>query len=203
MRILSLLVVTLLTTSCVVPPSCIDRTFGFSTPNEPLARLTVYSEPIEGPLKRRYSTGVGMWERFERGTAITIDARGSMAVSSLKMWPESCPRISQEDLVELSQTWHPVLEQMVRPRTLFRVMGENQYTWNEDWRPDGPLLELSFGSTSGKTLGLMWDGRSSLPRDLDTAVMETLEVMCSTSRRAKRYLLRDLPRQVASRLECQ
>jgi len=78
----------------------------------------------------------------------------------------------------------------------------NPYLGNEDWRPDGSLLELSFGSASGKTLALLWDGQSSLPNDLDTAIMGTLEMVCSNSRLAKRYLFRDLPRQVTSRLEC-
>jgi hypothetical protein len=202
-RTLSVLVVALFGTSCVVPPSCIDRVFGFSKPNvEHLVTLTTFSEPIEEPPKRRYSTGIGMWERFERGASITIDARGSMAVSASNMWPERCPKMSQEDLVEVSRYWRPVIEQMVKPRTHFRVMA-NPDIGNDDWRPDGPLLSLSFGSASGKNLGLLWDGRSSLPEDLDTAVIGTLEMVCSNSRLAKRYLLRDLPRQVASRLECQ
>jgi len=201
MRILSLLVVALFGTSCV-PPSCMVRAYGPSTPNdEHFARVTVFAEPIEGPLKRRYSTGIGMWERFERGASIHIDAGGSMAVSTLNMWPERCPRIPRDDLAEVSRSWQTVLQQTDLPRTGIEVMA-NPYMGDEDWRPDGPLLSLSFGPASGKNFGLLWDGRSSLPRDLDTAVMGTLEMVCSNSRLAKRYLFRDLPRQVTSRLEC-
>lgn len=205
MRILSLLVVALCGTSCVVPPSCFHRVFGFpnASPNaEHFATLTVFSEPIEGPIKRRYSAGIGMWERFERRSSMSIDARGSMAVSGKNMWPERCPKIPQDDLAEVSQYWQPLLEQMVRPHTGLQVMA-NPYTDNDDWRPDGPLLSLSFGSTSGKTLGLLWDCQSRLPQELDTAVMGTLEMMCSNSRLARKYLFRDLPRQVTGRLECQ
>lgn len=200
MRILSLLLAALLGTSCVVPPSCIGRTFGPVRPIEHFATLTVFSEPIEGPLKRRYSTGVGMWERFERRASMTIDARGKMVVAS-GSWPERCPRIPPEDLVEASRSWQPLLDRMPMPHIGLQVMA-NPYTYEDDWRPDGPLVSLSFGSTSGKTVGLLWDARSRLPEELDTAVMGTLEMVCSNSRRAKRYLLRDLPRQVTSRLEC-
>jgi len=203
-RILSLLVVALCGTSCVLPPSCIHRVFGLpnASPNaEHFATLTVFAEPIEGPLKRRYSTGIGMWERFERGASITIDAGGSMAVSTLNMWPERCPRVPREDLVEVSGYWQSILQQMVMPHTDVVVMA-NPYRGDDDWRPDGPLLSLSFGSASGKSLGLLWDGQVSLPGDLDTAVLGTLELVCSNSRLAKRYLFRDLPRQVTSRLEC-
>jgi hypothetical protein len=123
-----------------------------------------------------------------------------MAVSS-GSWPERCPRIPPEDLVEVSRSWQLLLDRMATSHTGLQVMA-NPYTFEDDWRPDGPLVSLSFGSTSGKTLGLLWDGRTSLPGELDTAVMGTLEMVCSNSRRAKRYLLRDLPRQVTSRLEC-
>ena len=203
MKNLLLLVVALFATSCVVPPSCMDRAFGSPTPNSGhFTTLTVYAEPIEEPPKRSGPTEIGMRERFERGASITVDEGGRMAVSSLNMWPESCPRISQEDLAEVSRSWHSVLEQRVRPHTDIRVM-ENPDTGNDGWRPDGPLLSLTFGPASGKSLGLLWDGQSSLPGDLDTAVMGTLEMVCSNSRPARRYLLRDLPRQVSSRLQCQ
>lgn len=204
MRILSLLVVALCGTSCVLPPSCVHRVFGFpnSSPNaEHFATLTVYGGPIEGPIERRYSTSIRMSERFEHGAFITINAKGRMAVSSLDLWPEKCPRIPQEDLVEVSRYWQPILERMVTSHKTLQVMA-NPYTFNDDWRPEGSLLELSFGSTAGKSLGLLWDFQSSLPKELDTAVMRTLEMVCSNSRLAKRYLLRDLPRQVTSRLNC-
>lgn len=61
---------------------------------------------------------------------------------------------------------------------------------------------LSYGPPSTKTLELLWNGRSSLPEDLDSAVIKTLETVCSNSRLAKKYLLRDLPQQVAVRLTC-
>jgi len=201
-RILSLLLVAFLGTSCV-PPGCIDRAFG--SRHEHFVSITLFSEPIEEP-KRRYSTGIGMWERFERGSSITIDARGSMAVSTLSMWPRSCPRIPREDLSEVSRYWQPLLEQMATPHTRLQVMANpylgNEDLGNEDWRPDGSLLELTFGSAPGKTLALLWDGQSSLPGELNTAVIGTLEMVCSNSRLAKGYLFRDLPRQVTSRLEC-
>lgn len=79
----------------------------------------------------------------------------------------------------------------------------NPYTGEDDWLPDGPLLSLSFGSPSGRSFGLLWDGQVKLSRDLDTAVMGTLEMICSNSRLAKRYLFRDLPEQVTKRLDCQ
>lgn len=204
MRILSLLVVVLFGTSCV-PPSCFDRAY---VPAKTIrarghfASLTLFSQPIEGPIEGRYSAGIGMWERFERGAAVSIDGRGSMAVSGLNRWPQSCPRISREDLGEVARTWQAVFEQMTRPHTNLQFMS-NPYTGAFDWRPDGPLLELSVGAASDKSLGILWDGRSSLPEDLDVAVMATLEMVCSNSRLAKTYLLRDLPRQVTSRLECE
>lgn len=204
MRFLSLLVVALCGTSCVLPPSCVHRVFGLPSASpkaEHFATLTVYAEPVEGPVERRGSTRIPMSERFERGAFITIDATGRMAVSSLDLWPERCPRVPPEDLVEVSQSWQPVLERTVTPHTTLQVMA-NPYPYNDDWRPDGPLVALSFRSTAGKSLGLLWDGRSSLSKDLDTAVMGTFEMVCSTSRLAKRYLLRDLPRQVTSRLDC-
>lgn len=201
MRRLVVLVVALCGTSCVVPPSCIHRVFGLPTNVKHFATLTVYSEPIEEPLERKESTGIGMSERFEQGASITIDSRGRMAVSTLDLWPRSCPRIDQEELVEVSGAWQPIFERLVTPHIDLQVMA-NPYTWNDDWRADGPLLLLTFGSTSGKSLGLLWDGQLGLPKELDTAVIGTLEMACSNSRLAKRYLLRDLPPQVASRLEC-
>jgi hypothetical protein len=77
----------------------------------------------------------------------------------------------------------------------------NPYT-GDDWRADGPVLWLSISSLSEKHLQLMWDGQLSLPKELDIAVIGTLEMVCSNSRLAKKYLLQGLPHQVASRLEC-
>lgn len=200
MRVLPLLVVALCGTSCVLPPSCIHRVFGF--PNAPpkaehFATLTVYSEPIEGPIARAHPAGIRISDQFERGALITIDGRGSMAVSTLDLWPRSCPKLSQEDLVAVSHHWQPVLNQMVTPHAELQVMAK-PYSGH----PEGPLLSLQFGPVSGKNLGVLWDGQSTLPQDLDIAVMATLEMVCANSRLARRYLLRDLPRQVASRLRC-
>ena len=123
-----------------------------------------------------------------------------MTVSALNFWPERCVAISQEDLAEVSRYWQPFLEKVVRSHTTVQVM-VNPYT-GDDWRAYGPLLSLSFGSTSEKNVGILWDGQLSLLKDLDTAVIATLEMVCSNSRLAKRYLLRDLFQPVASRLEC-
>jgi hypothetical protein len=200
-RILFLFFVALSGISCVVPPSCIDRTFGSPANDEHFATLTLFSEPVQEPVERRDSTNIAMWERFERGASIRIDATGSMAVSALDMWPERCPTIPREDLAAVSRLWEALLEQMALPHTDLRVMA-NPEIGNEDWHPSESLLSLSFGSASGKSLGLLWDGESTLPEQLDTAVMATLELVCSNSRLAKKYLHRDLSRQVVSRLEC-
>lgn len=131
---------------------------------------------------------------------MTIDGKGGMTVSALDSWPERCLKVSQEDLAEVSRYWRPFLEKTVRSRTTVQVMAD-PYT-GDDWRAYGPLLSLSFGSTSEKVIELLWDGHLSLPEELDTAVIGTLELVCSNSRLARKYLLRDLPQQVASRLEC-
>ncbi len=199
LRFLLLLVVTLGVISCG-SPTCIGHTYGLSVgPRVHFATVTVYSKPVEEPLERLYETGVGMWERFERSDSITIYAKGGMTVSD-GIWPERCPRISQEDLAEASQHWQTFLEHLPRDRASLQVM-VNPYT-GDDWRAVGPLLSLEFGPASGKSVGLLWDYQLSLPEEFDTAVIGTLELACSNSRLAKKYLLRGLPQQVASRLEC-
>jgi hypothetical protein len=143
-----------------------------------------------------------VYEWFERGAHMTVDESGSTAVSTNSAWPQRCPRVSREDLDDVSRYWRPILEQLDElPTTYLRFMADPDI-FNDGWRPDGPLLELSFGTPS-ESVGLLWDGKSSLPQSLDTAVMGTLEMFCSNSRLAEKYLLRDLPSQVASRLECQ
>lgn len=141
-----------------------------------------------------------MWERFERNERITIDGQGGMTVSGSDSWPDRCLRIPRQDLARLRRHWQPFVEQPVRPHTTLQVMAD-PYT-GDDWRASGPLLSFSFGSLSERSVGLLWDGQLSLPEDLDTAVIGTLEVACSNSRLAKEYLLRGLPREVADRLEC-
>jgi hypothetical protein len=200
-KILSFFFVALSGISCVVPPSCIDRAFGSPANDEHFATLTLFSEPVQEPVERRDSRNIAISERFERGASVRIDATGSMAVSALDMWPERCPTIPREDLTAVSRMWQPLLEQMALPHTDVRVIA-NPEVGNGNWHSGESLLSLSFGSTSGRSLGLLWDGESTLPEQLDTAVMATLEMVCSNSRLAKRYLLRDLSRQVVSRLEC-
>lgn len=201
MKALVPLVVSFLGTSCVVPPSCIPHTFGLPASRaESFATVLVYAQPVAAPPEGS-ATGVGMGQRFERGAAMRIAAGGGMAVSGLDMWPQRCPRISPQELARVSRSWQPVLGRMATPHTnLLRTADPR--TLAEGWHPDGPLLSLTFGSTAGRSLQLLWDGRSSLPEDLEAAVLETLELVCSHSRLAKGYLLRDLPRQVAGRLEC-
>lgn len=197
-RVGALLSVALCATSCL-PPTCAHRVFGppNSSPNAGhFATLTLYSGPVEGSLGRP-PPGDPLGERLERAAFITIDGRGSMAVSKSDLWPRSCPTISRQELAAVSRHWQPVLERIVTPHTDEQVMA-NATTG----RPDGPLLSLQFGPQSGKNLGVLWDGESLLSQELETAVMATLEMMCSNSRLAKRYLLHDLPRQLADRLEC-
>jgi hypothetical protein len=98
----------------------------------------------------------------------------------------------------VSQRWQPVLERIVTPQPDVQMVANAA-----KGRRDGPLLSLQFGPLSDKNLGVLWDGESPLPADVETAVMATLELMCSNSRVAKRRLLRDLPQQVAIRLKCQ
>lgn len=136
---------------------------------------------------------------FNRGAAIRLDADGALTVSAMDMWPESCLTISREELARVERSWQPFLDQVTRARTGIRALANPDL--GDDWRPDGPVLSLSFGSE--RRVELLWDGRSSLPPDLDTAVLVTLETLCSNSRRAKKYLFRDLPQQVARRLDCQ
>lgn len=200
MTFLILLVVTLGVISCG-SPTCIGHTYGLSVePRVHFATVTVYSEPLEEPLEGLDETGVGLWERFERSDKMTVYAKGGMAVSD-GTWPERCPRIPQEDLAEASQHWQHFLEHLPRDRASSLQVMVNPYT-GDDWRADGPLLSLQFGSASGKSFGLLWDYRLSLPKDLDTAVIATLELVCSNSRLAQKYLRQGLPQQVGNRLEC-
>jgi hypothetical protein len=142
-----------------------------------------------------------MWKLFERGAAIHVDGDGNMTVSSLDMWPESCPKMSREALARVDQGWQPFLDRVKEDG--FAIMALADPDLWDGWQPDGPVLELSFRSSSGQLVQLMWDYRSSLPADLEDAVLGTLEELCSNSRRAKKYLLRDLPQQVAVGRDCQ
>lgn len=206
LRTLPLLLVALFCISCI-PPTCIDSSFGASGPRyEHLLTLNTYSEPIEEPPSIPISAGIGMSDRFRYGAVTNIDARGHIRVSTLNHWPQRCPDLSQEELVRLSRNWQPIFDQTETPQSVLRFMA-NPDVEATDWRPDGPLLQLSVGSTkgtttSGKSIALFWDFHASLPESLEIAVMRTLNVVCSNSRLAKKYLLRDLPPPVASQLEC-
>ena len=184
-----------------VPPKCVPRTFGKPSPKKPLLAIALYSEPVEEPRAQPSPNGFAMWPLFERGAAIGLDADGAMTVSALNMWPESCLTISPEDLARVDRGWQPFLDQMSKARTGIRALANPHL--GDDWRPDGPILSISFDSPSERRVELLWDGRSSLPPGLETAVIGTLETICSNSRRAKKYMLRDLPQQVAGRLDCQ
>jgi hypothetical protein len=200
-KLLCALTTTLFATSCVVPPGCVSRTFGKPSPKKALVVITLYSEPVKEPPPQPYPNGFSMAPLFARGAAIRLDADGTMTVSALNMWPESCRTISREDLARVARSWQPFLDQVTTARTDIRALANPRL--GDDWRPDGPVLSLSFGSTSERLVQLLWDGRSRLPPELESAVIGTLKTMCSNSRRAKKYLLRDLPQQVAGRLDCQ
>lgn len=199
-KLFCMLNLTLLATSCVVPPGCLSRTFGKPSPQKSFVFLELYSVPVEEPRNQPSATGFSMSPLFLKGAAIRLDADGAMTVSGLDMWPESCLSISPEELARVARSWQPFLDQMTTARGEIRALADPHL--GDGWRPDGPVLSLSFGSTSERLVQLMWDGRRSLPPELETAVLVTLETMCSNSLRAKKYLLRDLPQQVADRLDC-
>jgi hypothetical protein len=211
MKALCLLLVALSATSCVVPPSCFDKAFDFPPPEyDHFATVRTYSEPLAESPECNLPSGSCTWsgggtglrpsQWYQRTADMSVDAGGRMMVSNLGD-PRSCLRVPRDELDQLSSYWRPVFEQSSEPKTVLFFMA-NPEIFNDAWRPDGPLLDVSFGTLSGESVGLMWDGKSSLPPSLDAAVMATLELFCSSSRRADKYLLRDLPPQVASRLEC-
>jgi hypothetical protein len=203
--------VALLATSCVVPPSCVDQAFDYPPPrHDHFATVTTYADPVDEAPDCRLPSGTCTWsgggtglrpsEWYQRTAGMSVDAGGRMSVRNLGDY-KSCLRVSPADLDAVSSRWRPILEHSPKDKTQFRFMA-NPEVFTDEWRPDGPLVEVSFGSPAGESVGLMWDGRTSLPASLDTAVMATLELFCSSSRRADKYLLRDLPQQVARRLEC-
>lgn len=200
-KLLCALTITLFATSCVVPPGCVPRTFGKPSPKNPFLFITLYADPVEEPPTQPDPNGFVMSPLFERGAAIRLDADGAMTVSGLDMWPESCLTISREDLARIAENWQPFLDRVITARIRLRALANPDL--GDDWRPDGPVLSLSFDLVSEQRVQLLWDGRTSLPPDLNTAVIGSLETMCSNSRRAKKYMLRDLPQQVANRLDCQ
>ena len=181
-------------------PSCFDLTY-LPQNDKPLVSLTLYSEPIQEP---RSATDAGGWRWFQSGSRIVLYDNGRMMVYASNSWGEHCPSIPQADLIELSSAWEPIDRKLVRQPahrpTLMHIMADPDI-WSEDWRPDGPLLELHLTAPSGRKLTLLWDG-SALSPDFHAPVMRTLEIACSNSPRARKYLLRDLPPQVSRSLEC-
>lgn len=200
-KLICALALTLFAASCVVPPGCAPRTFGKPSPKDPFLFITLYADPVEEPPPQADPKGFMMAPLFARGAALRLDAEGAMTVSALDMWPESCLTISREDLARVAQHWQPFLDRMTTARTSLTALTNPDL--GHDWRPDGPVLSLSFDSASERRVQLLWDGRAGLPPELDAAVIGTLETMCSNSRRAKKYMLRDLPQRIADRLDCQ
>ena len=190
----------LFATSCLVPhPSCI-RTV--DTPiRETFVTLHVFSDPIEKAEGQRTAHPVPGQFKYAAviGIDIAADGKGRLSVQTMGARYLSCSRIAAEDLAELSRFWQAVLDRSPTPNPKFQVM-TNPYT--DNWRPDGPLISLSFGSPLSDNVGLLWDGRSTLPEGLDTAVMATLELICSSNRMARDQLLHGLP-QLRGRLGCQ
>ena len=200
MRLSLSLVVVVLVTSCI-PPSCLTPQRGAATARKGhLVTVTLFSQPAAEAAPTSQAAGIGIWEQFERADFVVIDGKGGMSVSAFNFWEDRCLRISQEDLARLRQHWRLFLEHVARSHTALWVMAD-PYTF-DDWRAYGPVLSFSFGSPAERSFGLLWDGQLGLPEDLDTAVIGTLEVICSNSRLAKKRLLGGLPRQVADRLEC-
>ena len=198
-RVIFLLFVGLLAGSCV-SPSCVARAFVEPPPNpRQFATITVYSNPIEFP-KSRYSMGLILWGQFERGATISIDSAGRLNVMDGGYWPRHCATISEEELSELSREVQPVLDQLFRLPTVFQAL-VNPYRGSDDWRPDGPILDISFAAF-GKQAEVFWDGRSRLTPEIEIAVMRTLEVACVNNGVARKYLVRNLPPEVSRRLEC-
>jgi hypothetical protein len=198
-RALCVLLVALFGTSCA-PPTCFNWAYNHS-PRRYVVTLvtrTNLHEELPDDYDPQFSR-FNYW--FHHGVAIDINAKGSMAVQRDFGWPGRCPRLDRVDLEKMSREWEPFLEELSAPHTYWRTMRDPDFE-AADWRPDGPLAEITFYSTSGKSASLLWDG-SPLPEKLDPAVIGTLETMCSNSNWARKFLLRDLPAEVASRLECQ
>ena len=201
MRFAMALAVAVSAASCVVPPSCLTPQRGAATArNGHLVTVTLFSQPAAEAAPTSQAAGIGIWEQFERVDFVIIDGKGGMSVSAWNLWPDRCLRISQEDLARLRQHWRLFLEQVDRSHTALDVMAD-PYRF-DGWRAYGPVLSFSFGSPAERSFQLLWDGQLRLPEELDTAVIGTLEVVCSNSRLAKKRLLGGLPRQVGDRLEC-
>ena len=200
MRLSLSLVVAVLVASCVVPPSCLTPQRGAAARHGHLVTVILFSQPAAEAAPTSQAAGVLIWEHFERAEIVVVDGKGGMSVSAWNSWPDRCLRIPQEDLARLRQHWRLFLEQVDRSHTALDVMTD-PYT-GDGWRAYGPVLSFTFGSPAEKSFGLLWDGQLRLPEDLDTAVISTLEAICSNSRLAKKRLLGGLPRQVADRLEC-
>lgn len=197
---LFLLHVGFLLTACFVPPSCLSRQSGAATHrSQQFAQVIVHSKPL-GEIESAESIRPGLWRHFARSRVVVIDGRGGMTVSEDDFWPERCTKISPRELAIVSQDWQRVFARQVGQRTDQQFM--SQPFTGDGWKARTPILELSAGPASDKHLELLWDGRQRLPEELETAVISTLELICTHSRLAKKYLLEGLPEEVATRLDC-
>ena len=151
-----------------------------------LVTVILFSQPAAEAVPTSQAAGIWIWDQFERAEIVVIDGKGGMSVSAWNLWPDRCLRISQEDLARLRQGWGLFLEHVVNSHTDLDRMAD-PYT-GDGWRAYGPVLSFSFGLPAERSFGLLWDGELSLPEDLDTAVIGTLEVICSNSRLAKKRL---------------
>lgn len=161
--------------------------------------IRVYSRPLETPLERGSRERVMPWEFFRRSYVMTVDVSGGLTVSEGDFWPERCTSIGSESLQSIQEVLAPYLTG--EPRVPTVNMLEAPFTGKDDWRPQGSLIELSFGA-KGANLQLLWDGKAKLPDDLDQAIIATMDLVCDRSHLAKSYLSRSLPEEVSSRLEC-
>jgi hypothetical protein len=191
--------------SCVTPSCWKHAYLGFSPSaknRQSFARIIILSQPLTDsdpfaePRGRAAATyGLGVW--FGHTAVMSVDSRGAMYTTDESSWPEGCVTVRAEELATVSRSWEPMIEP---DRAINLERMEHPFT-DESWRPYGPLISLTFGSIE-TNLGLLWDGQSSLPEDLDAAVMRTLEMFCSNGRKARKILHRDLPQQLVARLEC-
>jgi hypothetical protein len=202
-RLLSLLAVALCGASCV-PTTCLNRVFGFpgTAPRvETVASFSLYARPVEVSIESAGGGRIGLDDLFAGGAYMRVDAAGGMTIWRWDWMPRSCPRVPPAVVAKVVRSWQPLLHHPISQRPIFQAMAD-PWTGRDDWRPDGPLLTFSIGPPSGQHVAFHWDGQMRLPPALDAAVIETLEMFCSHSRAAERSLRKDLPPQVAGRLDC-
>lgn len=89
MRLSLSLVVAVLVTSCVVPPSCLTPQRGAATVRKGhLVTVTLFSQPAAEAAPTSQAAGIGIWEQFERAGFVIIDGKGGMSVSDFNFWPD-------------------------------------------------------------------------------------------------------------------